>query len=680
MKPSTPLESVWSRLPIEIVCRIIRQVPDDGTLEAWCEATKFNQILQKTSLETRWSVVWIGEHDFLTAPHPCARPEHTRSAPERLVGALLRKPHYREGILPLAPAAFVKHLNLNIDFELTDYTYGDLPDAYQPEYGCPEDVTYEDVDYSLASLLPQLKHLTQLNFDSILCQSQLERITNLEIETLRTLKLRGTTQRFGLLERGGERRVYESLPFQWDSLARLQYLRCLEIGHVLPNESTSLAKAISNLGHLERLHVSASSGYADRNWHGTRPASLNVFLDVLYSKPIQYPLAQSIKSLASTEGSQGYLCVAERTMLLDFQPASRNAMELYLDVGSLVHNQMVLDALPVSKLSRLAISNSALLSRSLLASQYSTQKPQDYFSTDTIDPGGSVANGIPSSYLDQITLVDIWVNYLQFSISSWDDLFSAEDLVLGTEGPHDSRIYDTDTKFSDYQRILCTDSNAEGSSPRWNTELQRIRIDQLEITDSITQLFSNSPHPELKILMLRPWKAHYSELSEGPENTFASQDVLYVAKTVEAAEEEAKHLASQLAKSLPKLQVLILGGHWFWIPQLSSPADEPTPVLWRFRDAQSDPVQRTAIMRSLTDRDWSFLTEIPRPPHVESPDSCAVFAEIPAPEMIRRRNYVVLYRRGTAEKVGHVERKGFSLRHERSLTDSAFFVPYIVDW
>ncbi|MCJ1386833.1 hypothetical protein MMC17_009961 [Xylographa soralifera] len=603
-------------------------------------------------------------------------PEHTPSAPERHVGALVRKPRYQEGILPLAPAAFVKCLNINIDFEITDDIYGDLPNNYQPEYGCLEDVTYDDVDYSLASLLPQLKYLTQLNLDGILYQSQLERSTNLEIETLRTLKLRGTTYCWGLLQRGGERRVYQDLVLRWDSLARLQYLRCLEIGHVLPDESISLARAISNLGHLDRLHVSASSSYPDMDmdWHGTRPASLNFFLDVLCSKPIQYTLAQSIKSLAFTEGSWANQRVTVCTMLLKFQPASGNAMELYLDVESLVHNQMVLDALPVSELSRLAISNSALLSRSLLASQYSTQRPQDYFSTDMIDPGKSVANRIPLSFLDQITLVDIWANYLQFSISSWDDLFSAEDLVLGTKGPHNSRIYDTDTQFSEYQRILCTDSNAEGSSLRWNAKLQRIRIDQLEITDSISQLLSNSSHSEPKILMLCPWKTHYSELSEDLKNTFVSQDVLYIAKTVEAAEEEAKNLASQLAKSLPKLQVLILGGYWFWISQLSSTADEPIPVLWRFCDAQSDSIQCKEIMRCLTDRDWSFITEIPRPPNVESPGSYAMFQAIPAPEMIRRRNYMVLYRRGTPKKVDHVKRKGLSLRHERTLTDSAFFV------
>ena len=162
-------DSPWVRLSPEIVYRIIKQLLDPITLDALCEATKFTPVLHQVSLQSRWSVVRIGEDGFLTAPHLCARPEHQQPAPDKLVGTV-PSPVNEIFWHSLMPAAYVRCLFINFNFRMSNEVYGGLPEDYVPGFGRSEEVTYEDLHHSLHLLLPQLKCLTQLELDGILIQ------------------------------------------------------------------------------------------------------------------------------------------------------------------------------------------------------------------------------------------------------------------------------------------------------------------------------------------------------------------------------------------------------------------------------------------------------------------------------------------------------------------------------
>jgi hypothetical protein len=186
---------------------------------------------------------------------------------------------------------------------------------------------------------------------------------------------------------------------------------------------------------------------------------------------------------------------------------------------------------------------------------------------------------------------------------------------------------------------------------------------------------SPATHPSLRILVTRPWKIHWSDFrtDDGNDPLFSSLDLLYLTKTPEAAEEEAQSLAEQVLKRrLPMLQVLVLGGYWFWISRERSTSDGGvSSKVWRFSDAQSNPIQSAEMIRSLSDRDWSFLKDVPDPPAKESPTAHTLFEEDPSPALLRRRNYMVFYRHDAMESPKPRHR---ILRHERSLTDRAAFV------
>lgn len=662
--------SLWSSLPIDVLCQVIEQVEDKKTLDAICEATRFNTILYSVSLRQRWRAVRISEFDFLIAPHRYDRPNHD---PDSLV-TLVMDLTGEIGDKGLTPAAYIQCLSFNFDFQLTDDAYGDLPEDYEHDYS--EDITYEEVDHNLVTLFRHLRSVTQIDFDGVLYQGHLERITDLDVKSLRSLKLRQSHGFLGLRRTSAERLGPADLCLRWDSLARLSHLQRLEIGEIIPDEAASLAHAISKLGRLQKLVAAAGPGYDESRWHGTPKGSLYCFLDTLFPSDANQStnrscgLPASLKSLALTDCISIDRCITFEAALTDRSTDSAGSADLYLDGIDAHYIKTVLTACPISHLSRLAVPSSALFD-----SLFTIQTPSVAGSQH---PGSSVFSVIENrATLKSITLLDIWgldICQSRQLDSLLDELFTTEDLVLGTRTlpfylPFRSSIPSSMTQdfygyVQDEPPLYDDDVHRKEMKPRWSKRLQRIRIDQIEFTDEKFEPLVKTDFPELRILMLRPWKTFNSGFLRS--NGKGSHDFLFSVQVPGTPAQKAEYLASRiLEKGLPKLQALILGGYWFWIS---------ASKLWRFSDAQSDPIQSKLIARLLSRRDWSFLRETyPPPEKVQDPH---LIHRVPASEVIRRRNYIVLYRRDGNDAVNQKVSSSLGSGWGTSMMEVAAWVDY----
>ena len=603
----------WALLPIEIKSRIIELVRDTKTLDALCEATKSNSTLYQTALQTRWADVTLFEDDLLAEPHWCDRLEHQWPPPKRLLCKIATT--ICGGIQPhLTPAAYIKHLFLNLDFLITE------PPRSSEELICKvEGVAYEGVLYSFRLLFPQLINLVQLEVEGVLCQEQLECIT--KIDSLRILRLRYTSCCHGIEQRDGRRRQCNDIDtICWDSLARLRQIRRLEIGHIFPEESSSLAGAIARLENLENLVASAGIGHGpDTDWHGSRPSSLDYFVNILLRRGYHFP--SKIKSLAFADVVPNGLPFFAKGGRPETLVPSEQSNDLYLDIEDIDQLKKILSAPRFASLSRLAISGAALLT----------------------DDG--VKDLIPLIYkcrktLTQITLLDTWSidPVRSFELDSiFNDHFIVEDLVVGGSNLNkdiEQLVHGINQDIYGNLQPPWRYTDQAGNKKKglkWSTSLQRIRIDQISLNDLAFGPLTASSYPCLKILIVRPWKLHgIGRPAVSHTYRMTVIDEFYDHPTAEC-DRRAEFLASQvLAKGLPKLQVLVIAGYWFWIVR-NPHAEETTvgttmtteqqqPTILRFSEAQDDPVQSREMVRCLSARDWDFLRDVPPTPTEESPN------------------------------------------------------------
>ena len=136
--------------------------------------------------------------------------------------------------------------------------------------------------------------------------------------------------------------------------------------------------------------------------------------------------------------------------------------------------------------------------------------------------------------------------------------------------------------------------------------------------------------------------------------------------TVPTAAEE-KQLAELVAAAAPSnLRVLIIGKQWFWLEWVSLNASD-FPKLWAFEDARGNPVQRGAMNRVLSNRDWAFLNDIVACIPVHAHDE-------PSRHSVFDRNYMTLYRQSSSNHTPSVSRSG--RRQEWELADC----PILKEW
>ena len=587
-------------------------------------------------------------------PHYCRRGEPA-SLTERWVGTLTQ-PAGRSVRIP--PAAFIEYLDIFIRFDSAQLRR--VGESWllvnDSECGCPISVVVEDVEYSFATLFPQMKCLTQLTLDGQLIQKHLDMIA--QLSSLRVLKLREEGR---VLWKGW--REYGSLPdeyakswcLKWDFLALLTNLQQLEVRCVHLRESQSLFETITKLGKLEKLLACAAVAYPIDDQYEYLSDTMATFLRHL-STP-GYTLPSSLGSLAFADGDPvpSFLSQAIREPKRSFL----HSRDLYLDVVELDWIDVLMKAPLISNLRRLAIPIAVIAPYKLIP---------------TIE--------LYHPMLNQIALLDVWQGdpaHCRDLESLFLNLFLVEDLVLGTKCENCYNQGGREVEASVSRDLYGYTDLVESSKPartpnvkpRWSRQLRRIRVDQTEIFPTFDFLLPED-YAELRILVLRPWKVHHSQFEDN-EDSKGSNDLMYCAETLLDAEKQAESLASQVhGRRLPELQVLVLGGYWFWIAKDTSDvgSEATSRKLWRFHDAEVDALQSKEIRKCLSARDWSFLQDVPPAPCDEDEGARILFEQCPAPSMIRRRSYMVLYRRNRSESKGG-ESTERVYRHESSLTDLA---------
>ena len=604
-------------LPPEIFRLILRKLRHTETLGIVCEATKYVPSLYLIAASEAAREVRIEFKDFLPAPHIYHEPNHSSSDLENqgLLHELLSPPP-QVSTSTLA-AEYIRILSIDFSpsrqWELFISSGSGFP--------------YKDVDHTIALLLPPLKLLTQLNLNWILCQSQFDMITGLR--SLKVLKLRRNSQlECPLTPHNNQRLLVRDRCLRWDNLAHLNQLYHLEIASIVSDEAISLGNALVPLARLRKLVVVGhrSEGYqASRS--ATDPGSMDHFLSVIFpengtgSPRALLPPGLVSLGLDTQRSEIQDTSIAETDGLIPME-APRELFLGGLDVDVV---ERVLNAWSITNVSSLWLSASVLLSQSPAAERIL-----------------STLNGCTS--LDQIGLLDIWGSTQNPSDKL--ESFLPEDLVLRTRN---DEFYNSEPKpamVGDFFGYIpkrwrrgqrrCIIRRAH--TWRWDRHLQRIRIHQVILNERDPKFEPLTPEqwPELRILMLQPWKdRQHTNIMAKNRHVVLDSDY-----TLEEVLERAEFLAQRvLEKGLPKLQVLVLGGHWFWISRAW-----PYTIgrILHFASAQEDETEARSIRNDLSEHDWNFLLDLP-------PTLC--HADIRAiADRAKRLNYTMLYRSGQNQK------------------------------
>ena len=146
---------------------------------------------------------------------------------------------------------------------------------------------------------------------------------------------------------------------------------------------------------------------------------------------------------------------------------------------------------------------------------------------------------------------------------------------------------------------------------RWGTELQRIRVEDIEWSQFGVTGFDSFDLQKLKILDLRsrflppgkaaprytdPW---WDEYRSAPNIDTKITAVGDIDSTV-----DGRIAWDILELHFPSLRVIAVGAHRYWIEH-----NGDNRSIWTFEEAWEDKVQRSTINATLSARDWRFLGE-----------------------------------------------------------------------
>ena len=290
--------------------------------------------------------------------------------------------------------------------------------------------------------------------------------------------------------------------------------------------------------------------------------------------------------------------------------------------------------------------------------------------------------------LHQVTLLNAWQDGGEDGSGTvrelnhdWCCSFFTQELVLGTASPDFYRYVVRHPRLP----ILCNSfymSRRTIDGPRWGSNLQRLRIDQLDFDGLVLDGFVTPELEYLKILMLHPWSV--SSSSSNLKASLPSDMKSF---------KEGRLALDIISENLPRLRVLVIGGYRFWIERRlngngtngatghsRSSTFKDTTKLWHLSTAQKDRQQYIQMARDLSSRDWSFLDDLPAHPRKDDPravranrarDGNYLFGRWPSLQMRKHRNYMVLTRENPDADVRTTQPGKRIFRHERKLTDLA---------
>ncbi|KAL9122488.1 MAG: hypothetical protein Q9187_000963 [Circinaria calcarea] len=666
------MPSSSTALPFELLCSIITSTRDAQTLDSWCIASKSHPSLHRVAMGVRWARVSIAQADFILPPEDRGPfyTHHPLLLIDRITGG------FDNVMTSQLPASYIKQLNLSFQFQ--------TPSSFMGEEGHHEYVLEdlpcsEDLQYSLITLLPNCTALSEIDHEGVLHQENLDQITNLVKPPLHTLRLRKTPPRFparwrhphppyGVRRDGcredGYRVDFEHMDLRWGHLVRLRLLRTLEISQLFPNEGITLAKVIGELGNLERLLLVTAQLHpaeADMDVLGGYPSHLNGFLSHVFpanhsttSDRPSCKLPPRLRSLALSDPNSRNVFVNEPS---SSYPTTYSALtEIFLDIDNLTALGNIFKWLQMPALERFAVP--AVITIPALDPWVGPPGNEDLILVDTAYPDlvGLINSLIQrhEATLQQVTLFNAWQEG-------------------GEDGSGTVRELSHDC-FYRLRRAI--------DGPGWGSDLQRLRIDQLDFDGLVLDGFATPELAHLKLLMLYPWSLRLSS-SNSQKSLPADMNSF----------NEGRIALGIISENLPRLRVLVIGGYQFWVersPAVNATDDATVPSrsnviktttkLWHFLYAQKDAQQRLQIAHCLLGHDWSFLNEIPA--HPRKDDSRAIrarraldgnylFGRRPSLQMRKHRNYMVLSREDPDAEIQTRQQGQRSFRHERELIDLA---------
>ena len=253
------LAELWSRLPNELLCKVIQWTEDTATLQNWCDATISNRILHQVSLEARWSKVTISQNDYATLFCDNSNQQQWAARPASgLVETIISTFPGKDKSLHKCLASYIKYLIL--DFRFHKPASGEnIPGLEGCHYSNIVPLPFfQDLVSTICPLLADLPQTSEIHHNGILLQSHLDQIVMGGIPVLKGLTLRWT--RYGDLSYGTSyESAWNELELDWSNISQLMSLRTLRVQNLLMNEGASLGNAVKQMPWLEHLLVSAAS-------------------------------------------------------------------------------------------------------------------------------------------------------------------------------------------------------------------------------------------------------------------------------------------------------------------------------------------------------------------------------------------------------------------------------------
>ena len=190
-----------------------------------------------------------------------------------------------------------------------------------------------------------------------------------------------------------------------------------------------------------------------------------------------------------------------------------------------------------------------------------------------------------------------WIDELN---DRWQGTYAVQELVLGTKNPRwyegfveEWRKYVPEPTLSHY--LYGFERAPHLESGRWGHNIQRIRIDHIDISPNLEVSVLGEPcYSHLKILMFQP----------GPRRTASNNSPPRCEAFDEAVFTKlAKRITTHGASSL---RVIVIATYWYWVSQ-DRAGSEPYDFVWTWADAQADSTQKELISSTLSQDDLDFL-------------------------------------------------------------------------
>lgn len=649
--PSPPelKPKIWKKLCDDIINLVIESIDIDNVkdLNNWCIATRNKENLHLVALARRWYDTTIRQRDIITPKGEggallLARHLSKTMTDINIDGSILTK------LLQVMSGGQEPVVARGIRRLFLYFVWDPIPPLVQP---LDNFIPYEkDETLAISLLLPYLENVREVALNGTLYQLVLDILTtSWRRHQIRKLDLRWSVsesrctpcdQRDPFSEND---QLLSITPLNWTNVGALKFLTSLTINQVHPEEGETLATALKELSRLEHLHLSAShhltffERHEVNDWENPSVSPLQSFVDLLLSKQVRdlryggFP--KRLRSLVIIN-DLGDITVANPEK--DNSTRLPQLEYLHVDIRHLAANYIIWGH---------EFSNELTLDPDLVPDSISIDQQYYYTTLNLINrlelpvltklatawssfahPNLGRTLNIPLPCLQEIILLDVMCE----ALTAWNPEEQLGRLPLTLQLPEIGRMRATDfimarkiieetLEVNSAETRLCRTLQHHFNPRLEETEdlgLQRVRIEASRLFDVFggrNRLFNLQP---LRVLVFPDGKYGWDDDSFKKFRRSISKSVL-----LNYAKKLLRHGLP------PKLAVLVIGPHQFWIEHVRRPSPrEPFEDLsrgksfrflnmhrrmWLLDDALGDRRQRKKIDKALSPRDWDFINEQP---------------------------------------------------------------------